>query len=99
MTGFFFSSSFDKFSRPLQLILVLLYLHGTTLHVFRPKSQLNRITTYNRAFFCQMDRVTFWLDSREVTRIITYPVIFTVLFIASEFSTLGRCILKRVRFR
>jgi hypothetical protein len=41
---FFFSSSFDKFSRPLQLILVLLYLHGTTLHVFRPKSQLTRIT-------------------------------------------------------
>ena len=41
---FFFSSSIDKFSRPLQLILVLLYLHGTTLHVFRPKSQLNRIT-------------------------------------------------------
>jgi hypothetical protein len=44
MTVFFFSSSFDKFSRPLQLILVLLYLHGTTLHVFRPKSQLTRIT-------------------------------------------------------
>ena len=40
----FFSSSFDRFSRPLQLILVLLYLHGTTLHVFRPKSQHNRIT-------------------------------------------------------
>ena len=44
MTGFFFSSSLDKFSKPLQLILVLLYLHGTILHVFRPKSQLNRIT-------------------------------------------------------
>jgi hypothetical protein len=42
---FFFSSSFDRFSRPLQLILVLSYLHGTTnLHVFRPKSQLKRIT-------------------------------------------------------
>ena len=37
--------SFDRFSRPLQLILVLSYLHGTTnLHVFRPKSQLKRIT-------------------------------------------------------
>jgi hypothetical protein len=43
MTGFFFSSSFDRFSRPLQLIIVLLYLHGTTLHVFRPKSV---ITSY-----------------------------------------------------
>ena len=32
-------------------------------------------------FFCQMDRVTFWLDSREVTRIITYSVIFNILFI------------------
>jgi hypothetical protein len=43
MTGFF-SSSFDRFSRPLQLIHVLSYLHGTTnLHVFPPKSQLKRI--------------------------------------------------------
>jgi hypothetical protein len=41
---FFFSSSFDRFSRPLRLILVLSNLHGTTnLHVFRPKSQLKRI--------------------------------------------------------
>ena len=47
MTFFFFliSSSFDRFSRPLRLILVLSNLHGTTnLHVFRPKSQLKRIT-------------------------------------------------------
>jgi hypothetical protein len=44
----FFSSSFDRFSRPLQLILVLSYLHGTTnLHVFRPKNQLKRITTHH----------------------------------------------------